>query len=274
MKRPIILLILLQHFFYSNAQTFDPKILDDDFQLYNGLVLKLKNELKDELNKSFYNDLKYCQSVENKNVIYPDSTENFKTVNDSLANRIFIIENISSFNYNPIFILRDTSTKQVIYYKWNQFYDFPFNILNDEKTFFCSKIERKVDEFTGVINLSSPILSKNKISSMIIYKEINKSKTSYFLCLRTIGSTVNVYETGVIILFDDGTKWTKPDKIDVDAGNNGFEYKAFIALTQADLITFSTKQIKKFRLYIYDQDINSNDATKFKIFSKCIKDAK
>ncbi len=109
---------------------------------------------------------------------------------------------------------------------------------------------------------------------MIIYKHINKGKSVYYLSLRTYGSTVNVNETGVIILFTDGTKWTRQSKIDVDAESSGFEYSAFITLALTDLTTFSTKKIKKFRLYIYDEVVNSSDADKFKLFVKCVKETK
>ena len=85
---------------------------------------------------------------------------------------------------------------------------------------------------------------------------------------------MSVNKTGVIILFTDGTKWTRQSEIDVDAESDGFEYSAFIPLTQEDLITFSTKKIKKFRLYIYDEEIGSCDADRFKIFVKCIKGSK
>jgi hypothetical protein len=106
----------------------------------------------------------------------------------------------------------------------------------------------------------------------LIYKYVKKGKpTLYYLGLRTYGSTVNVYEKGVTILFDDGTKWYKQSKIDVQADNNGFEYSAFILLNASDLLTFTTKKIKKFRLYIYDGAINTSDADKFNLFIKCVK---
>ena len=303
MKRLIILLTLTTIFFNANSQTFKHNFLGSDFMLYKGTLLKLKDDKILLLSFAFYSDLKYCQSDLNT-VIYPDtagitfhssSTEKYKfiTVKDSLANRIFIVQDIVdksggscntnttfSFPDKPIFILKDTATQQLIYYKYDKEYEnnFPFNtspidFSTLEKT-FCSKIFRKVDDFTEDVKLSSPMYTAYKIASMIIYKDISKTKTSYYLRLNTKGSTVTVNGTGATILFTDGTKWSKPDKIDVKAGSNGFDYSAFITLTQADLVTLTTKAIKKYRLYIYDEEVNQSDADKFKIYVKCIREAK
>lgn len=270
----------------SNAQTFESNFLGEDYLLYKGVLFKLKdNADPGYFSYTFYSDLKYFQSdYEDINVIYPEKEYHFNTIKDSLANRIFIVEDIvdknggaytgSSFLYGPpIFILKDTTTKQKIYYKYDSKDEskFQFNtskIVLDEKIY--SKMVRNVDDFTDVIELY-PYYGT---SSMNIHKYIRKTGTFYYLWLDTHGSTVVVDGTGVIILFTDGTKWTNPEKIDVEADSKGFEYHAFITLTQADLITFSTKKIKKIRLYIFDEEVNSFDADKFKIFAKCIREAK
>ena len=128
-----------------------------------------------------------------------------------------------------------------------------------------------MDEFTGVKKFSSPLSSSMEISSVIIYKDINKGKATFYLSLRAYGSTVSVNGNGAIILFTDGTKWSKNIKIDVEAEDKGFEYSTFIPLTLADLTILSTKKIKKFRLYIYDEELNPFEADKFKVYVKCIK---
>jgi len=288
MKRLIILLTLTTTFFTVNCQTFKSNFLGNDFVLYKGTLLKLKDDAISGFTYAFYSDLKYCQSAFDNTVIYPDSRYKFNTVKDSLANRIFIVQDIvdkssaafkgSSFLDKPIFILKDTVTQQLIYYKYDTKYEhnFPFNtseIVYDEKL-FCSKIERQVDDFTDEIRLSSPISDDYKVASMIIYKVISKTKTVYYLSLSANSSTVTVNGTGVTILFTDGTKWSKPDKVDVKAGSGGFDYSAFITLTQTDLVTLTAKAIKKYRLYIYDEDVNPSEADKFKIYVKCIREAK
>jgi hypothetical protein len=139
-----------------------------------------------------------------------------------------------------------------------------------------SEIEliRDVDDFTGEINISSPIFRKCAVP-FVIQKTITKlKKTYYYLSLRTYGNTLNVNEKVISVIFEDGTKWSKQSKIDADYDDGSYIYSAFIGLSQNDLEIFSTKKIKKFRLYIYDKEININDAEKFCEYVKLIKSAK
>ena len=189
-------------------KTFESNFLGDDFLQYKGVLLKLNEKAITGFDFAFYKDLKYCQSAYDNNVAYPDAKYNFNTAKDSLLNKIFIVEDIidkTGATYNninsllldkPIFSLIDLKTKQRLYYKYDSKYDFnfPFNtskILLDE-TILCSKIDRKVDDFTGNIKLNSPIIKNTELSSVIVYKDISKTLTSYYLSLRTYGSTVVV----------------------------------------------------------------------------------
>ena len=60
-------------------------------------------------------------------------------------------------------------------------------------------------------------------------------------------------------------------EVNVDAGNKGFEYSAYVNLTNTELTKFSTKRITKFRLYIYDNELSSMDGEKLKGYVNCIK---
>lgn len=138
----------------------------------------------------------------------------------------------------------------------------------------CAEIEKKKDDFTDELRFNSPIMNGLHTSRMTIFKYVAEDKATYYLSLRTVGSTVSVNKTGVIVLFEDGTKWMKDSEIDVKAGSDGFNYSAFITLKSADLKTFSTKKVKKFRLYIYDEDVDPVDAEKFMRYTECIRAAK
>lgn len=289
MKHFFLLLTLSLICLTSNAQKYEHNYLGKDFLLYKGSYFKLKEDAIMGFSHSFYSDLKYCQSSYDNNVIYPEKKYYFNTSKDSLLNRVFIVENIidksgknldNSSSEDPIFILKDSISKQSIYYKYNQEseHDFCFNTskITYDESVFCTKIEREFDDFTGEIKISSPFMISGNLSPIMIYKYLKKGKpTIYYLSLRTSGSTLNVNQKGVNILFEDGTKWNKQQsKINVDANSNGYEYSAFIPLDTTELITFTTKKIKKFRLYIYDENIKSSDADKFRLFVKCIKKAK
>lgn len=291
-KKILLLFTVCLTLLKVNGQTtFEYNFLGEDFTLYKGTLLKLIDNPISGFRQAFYSDLKYCQSKYDNNVVYPDKKYNFVTVKDSLKNRVFLVEDIidkTGKEWNeayktdhfaePIFVLRDTLSEQKIYYKYDKEYEdnFPFNTskINYPTDYFCSKIDKQIDDFTNEVKLNSPLMSSRQLSPMIIYKHINNGKIVYYLSLSTYGSTVNVNENGVIILFQDGTKWTRASKINVEADSKGFEYSAFITLTPADLVTFSTKKIKKFRLYIYDKEVNSSDAEKFRLYAQCIKTAK
>ena len=113
-------------------------------------------------------------------------------------------------------------------------------------------------------------------SSVVFIKIIeNKKSPTYYLSLTTHGETVNVDGKGVIILFTDGTKWTAPNEtIDVEAETSNFEYSAFASLTNADMITFQNKKIKKFRLYIYDKEVDVDLSDKLMVYAKCLSSLK
>lgn len=140
----------------------------------------------------------------------------------------------------------------------------------------CDKIEKKVDEFTGDIRLYSPLSKGFKMNPMIIYKSIIKDDTIYYLSLRTPGLTLNVGETGTIILFEDGSKITSSDKIDVkvNSGGDGYIYNVFFLLSKEDMQILRTKKIKKFRLYIYDEEVKEDFASTFNEYVNCIIDKK
>lgn len=138
----------------------------------------------------------------------------------------------------------------------------------------CSTIQKKIDEFEGTVRLNSPMSVGYRLAPMIIYKDVEKGKAIYTLSLRTIGHSVTVDGKGAIILFTDGTKITKPVEIDVDADESGFEYSAYITLTATDLDSLSKKKVKKFRLYIYDEDVEEGFSTAFAANVACIRKQK
>lgn len=284
-KKLLVSLIFLLQIFVINAQSFQESFLGSDFMLYKGSLFKMKEGAISGFGHTFYSNLENCQKMYDDNVIYPDSRYKFNTVSDSLKNRIFRVEEIVNKDGNPftkgnyfdkpIFILKDVNNEQIIYYKYDKQYEhnFPFLTagLELDTEVLCAKLERRVDDFTSEIRINSPIFDGVKMSPIIIYKVINGNSSQYYLSLSADGSTLNVGESGLIILFEDGTKLERPNqKIDVEAGDSDFKYKAFISLTETDLEKFTSKKISKYRLYIYDKTINQGEGEKFTHFVKCV----
>jgi hypothetical protein len=124
-----------------------------------------------------------------------------------------------------------------------------------------AQLQRDVDQFTGKITLYTPLLKH-----MVLVKRIEGGKTFYDLSLRTCGPTLNVHKAGVTILFMDGSEMKKNEKIDVEAGddeNCDYKYSSFISLKPKELSALCSKNIKAFRLYVYDQNVGADEATKF-----------
>lgn len=75
-----------------------------------------------------------------------------------------------------------------------------------------------------------------------------------------------------MILFEDGTKFTKPEaSIDTEVSSgSGYIYSAFIQLTQAEIKLLTEKNITDTRVYIYDGNINKDSSKKIKEYLKCL----
>ena len=140
-------------------------------------------------------------------------------------------------------------------------------ILEVEKLEENFGIERNVDKFTNEIQINTNILSP-----ITLYKHINKGKPIvYYLSLEAEGATLNYGTKGVIVLFSDGTKWTKPNEKVESTYRNGLHYSCFITLSPTDVELFSKKSIKAYRLYIYDASYESEDA---RVFANAIRKIK
>ena len=290
MKKMILTVATVLTVGLVNAQEFQENFLGEDFLQYKGTLLKLKSDEKLYLNNVFYSDLKDCKASFSNNVMYKKPSKIFQTEEDSLRNKVFKVENIidkngevwegkrkAEFLQEPFFVLRDTLRNKTFYFKYHAFIqsDFPFitSEIKLDETLLSNRVEREIDEFTGEIKINTPNLSSSS-SPVKLYKNIDKGVVKYYLRLRSNGNTVNVNQKGVILLFSDGSKWVKDSHIDVEVGRSNYYYSAFISLTPEEVDMFINKEISKFRLYIYDNEINNIEAKKFKTFVKIIKSMK
>lgn len=138
----------------------------------------------------------------------------------------------------------------------------------------CSEIQKQFDEFNNETNYYTPGLINNEISSVIFSKYTKGAKSEFYIRLKSYGATVVIDGYDAAIIFTDNTKWNKHVKIDVDVEKDYFEYTAFIKLTPDDILTFSKKNIKKFRLYIFDNEVDSLQSNNYKIYFNCLKNIK
>lgn len=293
LKSLTILLLLILASNSLNAQEFKKVFLGDKFIEYKGLQIKFDSTRTGGLSHTLYADYKKAtDGMYNNDVAFPSKKYSFNTEKDSLLDKIFIVEKITNQDgeeidnldnvgilHKPIFHLKNIKTNNYLYFKYDPKYEHSFIFLTAGYSFnedlLAKDISKEIDDFTGEIKYNSPLSENYSMNDMIIYKQINKGAPVYYLSLHTTGSTVNVKERGVIILFEDGTKLSKPNiEINVKAGDRGFNYSAFFSLTSNDLIALKSKKIKKYRLYIYDNTIDQNFADKFRIYVKKIMELK
>ena len=85
------------------------------------------------------------------------------------------------------------------------------------------------------------------------------------------GEGLNVNGKGVWILFEDGTKISKPNAdLQIDVATNGYRYAGFIELTKNDIKLLTEKTMTDKRLVIYDGSIDTNSAVILKEYLKCL----
>lgn len=124
----------------------------------------------------------------------------------------------------------------------------------------ANEITMKIDDFDNTITWASPSFGKGFAGTTlkrVIFNKTKNEKGEYhnYLRLTTYGSTLNMGEKGLILLFEDGSRFEKPNaKIDANPDSNTayWQYSIFIEISDAELEIFASKKIDKFRLYIYD----------------------
>lgn len=265
----LVLAVLISHVSYG--QEFKKLFLGKDWNTYKGLHLKYKVGTIGGMNYSFYSD-KPTKIYQN-GVYHRTDKYSFVTDTNAIKGRDFLVVNTSPLSFDfrkALFELNDG--KETLYFIYDSQYDFefPFEVsgFNYTVDYLSKDIKRTVDDFTDEITLRTPLMNDISITKSI---EKGSSKPTYYLSLRTRGSTLNYGGKGVIILFKDGTKWIKSEqKIDVDiVSGSGWGYSAFITLNEQDLNLFSTKEISKFKLYIYDNHA-PDDTDKFVYYTQAI----
>jgi hypothetical protein len=94
---------------------------------------------------------------------------------------------------------------------------------------------------------------------------------AYYINITNIGKTVSVDAKGAIILFSDGSKFEKNEKVDVRVNDKAeYEYNSLIKLSAEELDLFLNKDISDTRLYIYDNSLSKDQSYLVKTYFKCM----
>lgn len=134
------------------------------------------------------------------------------------------------------------------------------------------------DEFTGDILISSPkVTSWLDRQTLQVHKFYSATYGSWSIVIEATayGSSANYSADGLYFIFEDESVLQLPDEevecdfISLDAG---YKYTSMLFLTDAQLEIFTTKEIAKFRVYIYSAELNLNKGEVFKKYVQGIID--
>jgi hypothetical protein len=125
-------------------------------------------------------------------------------------------------------------------------------------------IQRDIDPQTGEITIANSYLDNVQFSKWML-----KKKTAYYLSLYVEKDTVMKDQKGVIVFFDDGSKWERVNE-KIEQKENSSEFSVFIELSDKDLRLFSTKKITKFRLWKFESEIQKSFAEQFLLMVNAI----
>jgi hypothetical protein len=178
-------------------------------------------------------------------------------------------------NDKIIFHLVDTLSKDSVYFVHNandNWTDFPFLTSKLNPLAFQQFIEKEVDDFDGGIRFTHP--NANRFYLMKIQ---TNGKAAYYLRLEADGLTPNISIKGVTLLFTDGSVMKKP-LVDIDTDvkhdGSGYVYSTFMTLSIDEVRQLGKKPIKKYRLYVYDEQIGIEDAVLLTGFANALLKAK
>lgn len=195
---------------------------------------------------------------------------------DALAGKIFKVISFEPYTVSPVsekFKLQiENAETGIIYFDYSPRFEnsFPFKLIDGldfPEGYFCKDIEESKDKFSDEITFRTPI-----IEGISFLKIKTTDLVSTYLRIRIHGRTLNVNTTGVIILFDNGSKLEIPDaeiEVDVSSGSiDGYTYSAFISLSEDEIKLLSENIMTDVRLYIYDGIVKNGN--KLADYMKCI----
>jgi hypothetical protein len=268
MKRINLLILSLILSIYTFSQDYPGK----DVELLVGKEIQVK-EQPETLQMYGYDDFYIKEDLKKKYAC----CEHYNSKYSSLVGKIFKVLSVelytNSIGIDKIKLKIENEETGIIYFNHDPSFkredDFPFIIiggLDFPEGYFCKDIEESKDKFTGEITYSSP-------TDYITFSKVKSdNETNTYMSIReVVGSTLNTNETGVIILFDNGSKLERPDaEIDVEVSNyrDRWDYSAFFNLSDSDIKLLSENIITDVRLYIYDSTIANGK--KLADYMKCI----
>lgn len=281
MKRSLLLFALQLIYNLAFPQAFYENFLGKDFERYKGITIKYHPYEYGEMSLIYtvYKDENELYKLFGENVAYPDETHSFKTVTDSLKNKTFKVIDVFTdknskyrIQYNhAVLKISDEVSGEILFLRYDSehslsfpFYTSPIEMNNEE---ICSFVKLMTDDpFTKEKTYVSDFMMP------IVILKVNKSgSANYFLSMKTKSDYLDISSNGVKILFTDGSIMNLNSTIETNVTADAeYEYSTYARLSLSNLKILQSKNIKIFRLNVFDEVINNYDSEKFRIFSNCI----
>ena len=244
-----------------------PKVIAEVLQqyAYKNFYLEFDKEKKqiiDETKKPFATGPSYSLKSDYSKLVGKE----FKVI------QVYPITPKFSFSTEKFAVEMENPEIGKVFYQYDAKYEHDFELevvggITYPEGFLCSKVQYQKDKFENKETYFTP--TEDGISFM---KVVENGKKTIYLSIDVYGSTLNVGEKGINILFENGKKFSKPEaKIDTDVrSGSGYTYSGFIALTPTEIKTFSENNITDTRLYIYDSTVDNESAKKIKEYLNCL----
>jgi len=185
--------------------------------------------------------------------------------------RVASVEPYEKYGKKKFKIKLESAENGIYFYDYDPRYDHNYNLFVEggitlPEGIYCEDITTETDKFNGDVKTYTPYSE-----GIALIKNAKAGKTTIYLSINEIGSTLNVGKKGLILLLENGKKIERPDAsvdVKVESGGKGYVYSVFITLTQEEIKLLSENSITDNRLYIYDGTIKNG--IKIKEYLKCL----
>lgn len=287
-KNLLTLLLLFTALAHAQAQQDEPYreiFLGNHYQFYKGCLLKAKETPPNKrLPVYSYLYFQLSEDTYSHSFYFSDRDEKDIPPAELVKDREFKVTDVitpesESHLYDPVFVLQDISSGQVLYYRYTFHYanndnteevahyqpDFHFLVKNIRYTKKSARLNMEVFAYSDIYtSINTPD------ANIMMCKTTEKGKRTYDLMLWIKKPDNGETTRGVQVFFNDGTVYSKDVEVEYDT-NLG--YSAFIPLTSAELKLFSRKKIQSFKLGSHQQPVTDIFAELFPLYVKALKKA-
>ncbi len=251
MKKLLSLLFLLLLSNVVTAQYFPGK----HYRSFLGKKVKIVTK------GSYYYDVYKKPSTRSKHYAEVDG----HTPKQALEDKVFMVIGFEGETTTGLFFVLSNAETGKVYYDYSLYHEILFDLVPvedfDFKDEVCSEIRSWTDKFTGEIR-------KTMSTNYNVY--FSRNGNDIYTILKTKSKTLVVGKKGATMLLEDGSKIKDTEtEIDVKTVDDGYyEYSVVIRLTPEDIEKLKKSYVTDYRLYIFDESVNSGKICK-KLF-ECI----